>query len=254
MKNKKGIIFALDGAIAVTIVLIMLINTTYYFTTTSQESLSQTQIIKRGYDVIAMFDEFEELDDAFKAIVSGDIPKEPPNELNVTKYLPRGYNMTVYLTDALKNTCSGDCTLEGTGITSINTASLSSGGNYYIQVNAKLLTTVGTDPKFTIEFPTNTFYEFTTPCNVNVICTLTTLLPVDGLQEGVNSIEFVHDGTDNFEIYWMKVLDHPDYILSTGETQPTTRFIGTGERWFASFDDNGHFAGMHKARFKVWLE
>jgi len=256
MKDKKGIIFALDGAIAVTIVLIMLINTTYYFTTTSQESLSQTQVLKRGHDVMAMFDEFNELDNAFKAVVDGatEIEKEAPNGLNVTKYLPKGYNMTVYLKDVVKNNCVSGCTLDGSG-TSVDTDSLSIGGDYYIQVNAKLLTAGDPDASFTIEFGSPPVgYAVTTPCEAGVTCTLTTLFPVADLQTGINTIDFIHDGSNDFQIYWIKLLDHPDYTLYTEEVPPSGRFIGSGERWFASFDDNGHFSGMHKAGFKVWLE
>ncbi len=253
--NNKGIIFALDGAIAVTVVLIMLINTTYYFTTTSKESLSQTQIVKRGYDALAMFDYFELLDNTMRTIAPGTsfVPESAPNGINVTNYLPLGYDMMVVLEDARKTACSG-CTINSANpiIGPYNLASLQKGSSLYIQVNAELKNQTTSKPTFSVRY-NNTDYGITGTC-LSGDCTYTTIVPLPGLVVGPsNQISFVRDSANDFEITWFRVLDDPGYTLTTDRTLPTDRFIGSGERWYASFDANGHFDALHKSRFLIWL-
>ncbi len=255
MKFKKGIIFSLDGAIAVTVVLIMLINTTYYFTTTSKESLSQTQIIKRGYDVLAMFDYFEQLDNVMRVITPSDdfVPNTTINGLNVSNYLPNGYEMTVFLDDARKTACGG-CVLDSANaITALfNIEGLNEGGNLYFQVNAQLTAQTTTNPSFSVRH-NGIDYALTGVCLTGA-CTYTTTSPITGLISGSgNQIQFVRDGSNDFTINWFRVLDDSGYTLSTATTAPDDRFIGTGERWYAAFDSNGHFEGLHRARFSVWI-
>ncbi len=253
IKRKEGIIFALDGAIAATIILIMLVNTTYYFTSTSRESLSQTQVIKRGYDVISMFDESKQLDDALR--------NENFADLNVYDFLPSGYNMSIDFHDALRNDCTGSCALSSSNSEiTINTRSLSKGGNLHVQVNAKITNAPSGIPFLKIKLE-GTQYSMTSICAskgiIDEYCTYTTTVPVP-FSTGVNNLAVVSDGINNFNVNWLKVLDDPSYTFSTRTEAeiPDDQFIGSGERWYAGFDDNSrkYFEGMHKVRFRIWLQ
>jgi len=53
---KKGMVFALDAAIAATILILIVINSFYYFSTSSRESFSQIQLLKIGADIITVFE------------------------------------------------------------------------------------------------------------------------------------------------------------------------------------------------------
>jgi hypothetical protein len=256
-RKKKGIIFALDGAIAATIVLIMLINTTYYFTTTSKESLSQTQIVKRGYDAIAMFDEFGKLSDALSEVTSTTdfIPDADSDDgsLNVSNYLPIGYDMIVELSDAKKSYCVDSCGISPGVSVDVNTEYLNEGGNLYVQVNAILNVPPPGAPEPKIYLEHNSIdYETTSVLCKNDACTYTSIdsLP---LVLGQNTIKVKTDASHSYDVNWIKVLDDSAYTLTTQKTIPGDRFVGAGERWYAAFDDNGHFEGFHRARFKIWL-
>ncbi|MDP3917271.1 MAG: hypothetical protein Q8Q42_03210 [Nanoarchaeota archaeon] len=262
--RKKGVIFALDGAIAVTIVLIMLINTTYYFATTSKESVSQTQVIKRGYDVLAMFDELGQLDRGLRDLPPGAdsisetfIDEYDGTLLNVSNFLPSGYNMMLILDDANKTECIGDCILINGGSVDIETLDLAEAGNFVIQVNAVITSApaIDSDSGLSVIFEEVTYplVQRSEKCVMDVDCTYSTLDLV-ALIAGENTITISSDIQDNIEINWIKVLDNSAYSLSTEREIPDNRFVGTGERWYAGFDNSfGHFEGFHRARFKIWI-
>jgi hypothetical protein len=248
MNCKKGIIFSLDGAIAVSIVIIMLINTTYYFTTTSKESLSQTQIIKRGYDVIAMFDEVGDLENTMQNVAYDNIfiseigSNEGGYGLNASYYLPPGYDMIIEIHDANKTRCTPQ---------NCNTK-FNEGGYYYVQINADVSNVDEEGGYFTIKgVETTRVFE---DCNN---CTFTTLEPIEiTAGQGNNNFRIKDKNIGDSDVYWIKVLDYPGHIMTTNTTiheMPTNRFIGTGERWFAANDVSGRFEGFHKVRFKIWV-
>ncbi|GEM_PF-1136792 len=108
--KRKGIIFALDAALAVAVVIIILINSSYYFSTASKESLSQLQPVRIGSDVIALLDFGNAFDYAFtyKDQIGSGQPCEitPTNYdlisdkcLNVSTYLPKNYALKFTMTD-----------------------------------------------------------------------------------------------------------------------------------------------------------
>ena len=265
MKCKKGIIFALDGAIAISVVLIMLINTTYYFTTTSQESLSQSQVIKRGYDVIALFEEAGRFDYALRSIDTdanfvdnADDYATDGAQLIASHYLPNGYNMSIELYDAVKTECFSSCHIPNgpdkyTG--PITQEELINGGDVYVQVNATLVSDTSGNPSLSVIFNPN-FYPMTAICDEGETCIYTTKIPIPDFPIGQSStqIRVNTDNNDEFDVHWIRILDDPAYMLSSERTIPRGQFIGSGERWYAAFGSNGHFEGMHKVRFKVWIE
>lgn len=263
MKSKKGIIFALDGAIAISVVLIMLINTTYYFTTTSQESLSQSQVIKRGYDVVAMYDEAGRLDRAFRNVdyLDNYISEEGVDGLLVSDYLPEGYNMTILLHDAAKTQClrGVGCEIPQAGFPyteKIEIKPLVNGGALYVQANVDAISFTSGNPSLSL-IHNAVPYPMTSVCDEGETCTYTTKERVPDFPKGVLD-EKIRVGSDNtgdvFTVNWVKILDDPAYTLGTLREVPTDQFIGGGSRWFAAFDANGHFEGIHKASFKVWIE
>lgn len=259
--NKKGIIFALDGAIAISVVLIMLINTTYYFTTTSQESLSQSQVIKRGYDVVALYQEAGRLDQALGGISPGEpfVPETGVNGLLVSDYLPSGYDMTVELYDAVKTECFSPCEIFGTGLRQyvlITPLDLIDGGNLFVQANVGFEALTSSDPSLSIVYD-GVPYPMTAVCDVGETCTYTTKDPVLNFPVGDpqgRNLRVYTDNGDEFIVNWIRILDDPAYMLQTDRDVPRDRFIGSGERWYAAFDSNGHFEGMHKVMFKIWIE
>src|SRR3989344_5173509 len=97
--KRKGIIFALDAALAVSVVIIILINSSYYFSTSSKESLSQLQPVRIGSDIIAVLDYQEKFDYTFANDLElhGDVI--PESNLNVSVYLPKNYAMYYTITD-----------------------------------------------------------------------------------------------------------------------------------------------------------
>src|SRR3989344_1911872 len=96
--KRKGIIFALDAALAVSVVIIILINSSYYFSTSSKESLSQLQPVRIGSDIIAVLDYQGNFDYAF----ANDLESHediPVSSLNVSDYLPKNYAMRFTISD-----------------------------------------------------------------------------------------------------------------------------------------------------------
>ena len=98
----------------------------------------------------------------------------------------------------------------------------------------------------------------TSVCEVGETCTYTTKERVPGLSTSETEPPKIrvatNDLSDEFTVHWVRVLDDPAYTLGTSREVPTDQFIGGGSRWFAAFDANGHFEGIHKASFKVWIE
>ena len=98
--KKKGIIFSLDATIAVTVIIILLINSAYYFSTSSKESLSQLQPVRIGSDIIALFDYTDVIDQ----VVYNDTIEITPSflsndDLNLPRYLPANYVMEISISD-----------------------------------------------------------------------------------------------------------------------------------------------------------
>ena len=252
VKKKKGIIFSLDGAIAATVVIIMLINTTYYFTTTSKESLSQSQLVKRGYDVIETFDKLGYLEDVMNELAVGE-NVIPENMLNVSLFLPFGYDMLVEIYDGYvcvcgAATCPGGCTLNAGTNVNCDLPGIEDGYKH-VQIFVEPMS-------FSSGDIVNVNYGsinigFTEVKNKDMH--LTSLEPHNFRGGGLT---FNLEGAGEYEIKYFKILDDDFYVASTSSIiheVPNDRFVGVGERWFSSFD-GAMFEGMHLARFYVWLK
>src|SRR3989344_8808864 len=111
--GKKGLIFALDGALAVTVVVLMVINSTYYFSLAGKSSLSHLQSVKIGDDIITMMDYLGHLDNTVinnSAMPAGNTFEISDQLLNVSKFLPANYDMWISVSDlkeSIVSSCSG---------------------------------------------------------------------------------------------------------------------------------------------------
>jgi predicted nucleic-acid-binding Zn-ribbon protein len=145
----------------------------------------------------------------------------------------------IELYDAKKTPCPS-------GVCQVN---LNKEGKYHVQLNA-FTEDVSAGGHFLVNG-----VEMTRAVDTCSNCTYTSLEPLD-IVENANTFTFQAVKIGTFKTHWIKILDHPDYIMTTDDTiheVPENKFIGSGERWFASDDMAGHFEGFHKVRFKVWV-
>mgnify|MGYP001590419510 CR=1 FL=1 len=112
--KRKGIIFALDAALAVSVVIIILINSSYYFSTSSKESLSQLQPVRIGSDIMALLDFTDNINYAILQDSEADI-YIPQSNLNVSAYLPKNYAMKYAITDMKETLINRDYCPDGPG-------------------------------------------------------------------------------------------------------------------------------------------
>ena len=96
--DKHGVVFSLDAAIAVTVLIIVLINSAYYLSTSSRESLSQLQPVRLGSDILAILEYTGDLNTVITtdAVGSSFIDE---SILNLGRYLPGNYEMQIAIND-----------------------------------------------------------------------------------------------------------------------------------------------------------
>src|SRR3989344_2985366 len=90
-QNKKGIIFALDSAIAIIIVIIFLITASFYVN--KEKSLPKLQINRIGSDILAMLDNNNILSTLNQNTI----------EQQLSLLLPQSYEMKIRLTGEFSN-------------------------------------------------------------------------------------------------------------------------------------------------------
>ena len=278
--TKKGVIFSLDAAIAVTIMIVLLVNSTYFFSIASKESLSQLQLVKMGSDVIAILDHTNVLDEA---VIKDPMPWHLEDDIkingtlvNVSKYLPENYQMTVFITDlresaVVNNTnitsdlpryCSSpDCGVSCTNFYcnfsqagekfAARPLFLEAGGNFYLQVltnkinyteNAKLEVIVNDNPSNKQEItivPEITDNIFPAPFNFTF---------------GINTINFTSKDEGDFQVFWFRLIGTTAYSKQTPTELPSDKFIGSGERVFVPFGAGYTRPIPHVARYQIWLK
>lgn len=258
-QHTKGLIFALDAAIAVTVVIIILINSSYYFTTSSRESISQLQLAKIGSDVLAFLDNTGALERAALNDYTHPAPYAKVNDtiINVSLYLPKNYAMRVELSD-INETLLGDTNLTIGASFTIPTPSIElAPRRYLIAANISLPPTVpasklqiknlNTQSESSAALPVyngiNLFYE-AVGVGVGIL-----------FNQGVNTLQFsVPIGAASaVTLHWFRVLGAKPYYGSTPISPPTDTFIGTGERIF--FVNNTlNYDIVRIARFSIWLQ
>ena len=290
--KRKGIIFALDAALAVTVVIIILINSSYYFSTSSKESLSQLQPVRIGSDVIALLDFGGNIEFAIQKDSEADIDTIPSTNLNVSDYLPQNYAMRFGITDMKetptnKNFCDNNPQFceRGPGVdcpsSNPDTDKCILDTNEWIKIKPAVITSSGY-----VHNIKNQGYHFvsigTTAVNND---TLAARIKIDGnitaydllatfdKDTGIyfwgtqdvfyfeagnigdhHWIEITNRDTDPLKIKWVRVVGDESYMRYGGEaTIPIDRFVGSGERFVTASESDGDFLGYYLVRYWVWL-
>lgn len=247
--SHRGLIFALDAAIAVSVIVIVLLNTSYYFSTSQQDSLPHLQLVKTAGDIITIMDATGELDTAFlnNALQpAGPFAEIPVTDINLSLYLPRNYRMWLEMADMKETVCAlPPCT----GDFALTTLPLEKPQNALIQVN---LSVIGSSPTLTINTtgPPLTI----TPLQSGIYTLGQFTFPV-----GPSSVNFQ---TNDIDVGWFKILGTAAYAGSTNETLviPQSNFVGTGEQYFTVTktanlsSGESPIEGIHRVRFKIWIE
>ena len=238
---RRGIVFSLDAAIAITVVLILLINTAYYFSTASRESISQLQLIRTGSDIINIMDMSGDL----RKTVINDYGRSPSmnpaiseSEVNVSRYLPENYEMRVEIFDmgetAVNSNSAFDCvdgclcTLRGcNGTFWVNTPSLEKSTNYPLRLNVtaysngSILLSIFNDFHISDKIP-GPYDPFS-----GMFLSSPTGLHFDG---GVNKLYFK---VTNATVHWFTLLGAKEYAGQTQKPLPkmvNETFVGAGEK------------------------
>lgn len=256
--HKKGLIFALDGAIAVTVVVLMVINSVYYFSVASKSSLSHLQSVNFAEDVITTYDYLG----AFDAIAINNTKSQAwmnyqimPSQLNISRFLPPNYEMWVSVSD-LKESIAGFPICSSGSYVNVNTASLERDMNAYIQINTSNIGAFGGVLDVLVNGK-----QILRPLKPGVSTIITTgLFP---FRKGVNVVGIRADGLC---AYWMRVVGSEVYAGSTNETMalnnlfPKDRFIGSGahlvtvKKQTKLNPQESALEGTHIIRYKIWLK
>lgn len=260
--KKRGLIFSLDAAIAVTVVVIILITSAYYLSTASKESTSQVQLIKIGNDLLTIFEKEGVLDwvvandsvapsDAVTVAISESI-------VNVSRYLPASYNALIEVSDIretpLSNVATGITCVSsppccfGTGCNgsfNVTTLPLTRANNYHVIAHASS-TFAGKNSSISLHTPGKIFVFATVKERTYV-----TTSP-HSFEFGINR-NLMFNAT-NMLIDWFRVLGDKSYAANTSRPLPSNfTFIGTGERLFA-YVIKDIFDQPRYAKFYIWIE
>lgn len=287
--RRKGIIFALDAALAVSVVIIILINSSYYFSTASKESMSQLQPVRIGSDVIALLDFGGSFDYAFEKDIEGnplgdDIPQ---GNLNVSAYLPKNYAMRYAITDMKETPTKNPTYCPGTNCQLHSEVSFDSNGFAVLDQYEWIKIKPFTEPTKTanIKNPGPHFVSIGTTATTS---TISATIEVDGNWTGnlvifdtdtgsflwgepnyfpyfepgnspYNWINITNRGTQDLTVKWVRVVGDESYMRGaysddTITSIPLDRFIGSGERFISVVTPTGDFEGYHLVRYWVWLK
>ena len=285
---KKGIVFSLDAAIAVTIVLILLVNTSYYFSTASRESVSQLHLIRIGNDVMHMLD----LTGDLRRAITDDYKISPRMDpviddeiVNVSEYLPQGYDMKVLIFDMGETEVNIDnarhildpiinngrcnllpippnpsspevgCTCDTHGCNgtfNVTTPSLEKATLYGLRLN---ITSYG---NMTINISNNggesygvfnTTAVFPIPYNYSGM----NLANVIMLKSGENDLLIK---TLNATLHWYTILGAKEYAGSVDKAVPilvNETFIGSGEK-FIAINETYYYDFGRLVRYYIWVK
>ena len=289
--RRRGIIFALDAALAVTVVIIILINSSYYFSTSSKESLSQLQPVRIGSDVIALLDFGGNIEFAIKEDDKETDPNIPSKNLNVSDYLPQNYAMRFGITDMKETVINEDncedspeffclinagvdcnnngCILKTNDWIKVLPAVISGGGYIHNIKNqgyhfVSIGTTTLTKDSMAIRIEVNNNEPDANKTDSVVTFDKDTgiffwgnanLFPYfEAGNSPYNWIKITNLETTPVTLKWVRVVGDESYMRYGGETTiPIDRFVGSGER-FVTASDTNNFLGYYLVRYWVWLK
>ena len=271
LSGNKGIVFSLDAAIAVSVVIIVLINSSYYFSTSSKESLSQLQLVKIGNDVVTALDNSGALNNysLYNLYTESSSLYINNSELGIYRYLPRNYEMSINIqnlrVDPLSSftvnhsQCTFDCIFNISGIyVSILSPFIDRPGNYTIRLRMNV-------------------YNYTKKFNLNIDGKTLIMENLNATSSGGLSGTFLfYDyyyfndtvnlsiGYHNMTFYTPEdpagltldgytILGENAHSKSTAGTSPVDRFIGSGERFFTIKNTTSWVNEPALVRYSIWL-
>ena len=259
--NKKGLIFALDAALAVTIVVIMVINSTYYFSTSSRSSLSHIQLVRLGGDIVALFEQTDQFDaivwNASKKFPPVNVYEIPSSLLNLSLYLPGNYEMWVSVSDTKETVMSltppyKDC-FDTAATAVVQGVLLERDIIGLLQVNI----TVGVAVNGAKNARVNGVLKVIPGVSKSGLYTI----GLFNFKKGANTVQFTSGALDpDVCVEWFRILGSEAYAGSTNENIqfPSDRFIGAGERFVAVKKQvlgvSNPMEGTHIVRYRVWLK
>ncbi len=264
--QKKGLIFALDAALAVTVVVLMVINSTYYFSIASKGSLSHLQSVKTASDIMTVLDYVGSLDNVVlndSTMEAGITYTISASLLNLSYFLPTNYVMWVSISD-LRETLLTPFTISGPTAGCFDSDII-----VYFADSIPLERSVTAYLQFNVSVKSGGGF-------LDVYINLGQLKKVEVTKDGIYTIGpftfnkgkngvtfFVIYAPANFCVHWYRILGTEAYALSTNESSdfafPTDRFIGSGERVFTVTKQDpppgeNPIEGVHIARYRVWLK
>ena len=255
--KKRGLIFSLDAAIAVTVVVIILISSAYYLSTASRESTSQIQLIRIGNDLLATLLYFGDL----RSVIEADTQTSYPNldqYINVSRYLPKSYNATIEISDlretAINNIAPGVncidplfcCTATScNGTFNLTTLPLSRSGEFLVLINVSSIYTNNTNyTTLNIEKPNGNIGAFHSLNDGRYVSVKTSQFSF-----GINNLKL---NITNMSVSWLKVLGDKAYAVNTSIPVPDNTFVGTGERIFTFFKGQ-NIDQPRYVKFYIWI-
>ena len=269
--RKQGVVFSLDAAIAVSVIIILLINSAYYFSTSSRESFSQLQPVRIGSDIIAIYDHLDIFDQIIftDPVVETTVPHGfyQQSLLNLSTYLPANYDMKIFISDMAESVVNGTNILLSDPFSACNQP----GENYCVLSPSESITVatlpIDTAGDYNLLVKTNetlALDSFPMTATVNATAKLVALRYFDQpnvylfdkfyFEQGKNNVSFNNSLTSgDIQIEWFRVLGDFSYALTNDKTVPNDRFIGTGER-FISVEDETTFYGFYNVRYLIWLK
>lgn len=248
---KKGMVFALDAAVAATILILIIMNSFYYFSTSSRESFSQIQLLKIGADIITVFEREGYIEQVIRnddLITQNETRDITEAELPINTSIPPNYQLVVQVSD-LKESLVDQELVNNRDRINVSTLPLENAGSYLLQVNISSVS--GSAPDFFTQVNAGPFQT------INDIQTggIYTFNKSFTFIEGINWVTMWKRG-GSVKVAWFRVLGSEAYAGSTNETAvaPKDRFVGTGERFITAYHPTFDKWTTHWVRFKVWLK
>ncbi|MEK6903060.1 MAG: hypothetical protein AABW64_00240 [Nanoarchaeota archaeon] len=282
-KNKHGVVFSLDAAIAVTVLIIILINSAYYLSTSSRESLSQLQPVRLGSDILAIV---EYTGDLNTIITTDSVGSSFIDEkiLNLSRYLPGNYEMQIAINDLQESNTTKAvaedpwdvcptqelCEIFPGESVNFTTRPIQTAGYYYVAIKTR-------QSGIPIGLYKSNTLQVKVPDATKTLVAASIVYPYYDLPGayiagGINPTGYYFSTGNNtvtvelpqnypssgvpqppIQLEWFRILGDDSYALETDETPPTNRFIGSGERIVAAYQGDT-FYGFHNVRFWIWLK
>lgn len=266
-RSSKGFIFALDAAIAVAVIIIMLIDSSYYFSTASRESLSHVQVARLSADALAMVDYLGSASAAVEQDVvsaGGYFSTQQSNTLNLSRYMPAGIAFALDISDLQEAQINNSAVIQGGAVCGLDHCNLTNAGGR-IRVNSLNISQADdyTVAVHVVVRKETTLFIDTVPglgscsgtdtssvqVNVTGVYVFPRLLCI---RKGVNRVEFRVSPAGDVTLAWYRVVGAPEHRKTSSTAAPIDRFVATSERIILAKYNDTLFP--HVFRGYAWLK